>query len=326
MMQRLLPSVFFVFLFTQLLPGQKAGPLAHTYSIVAADLERGEIGVAVQSHWFAVGASVAWSEAGVGAIATQSFINPDFGPQGLRFLRRGLPADAVLDSLIAGDSGRDYRQLALVDRHGRVAVYTGRKCIAYAGHIEGVNYSVQANMMLNDKVIPAMDKAMRETQGDLAARLMAALQAAQAMGGDIRGQQSAAIAVVRANASGSVSDDKIVDIRVDDHPRAVAELARVLRTHRAFVHMSNGDLAIEAGNTEAALREYSAAEAMFPNNLEMKYWKAVALANAGRVAESLPIFKQVFTADINWKILTPRLIGNGLLNVSTEDLREITAQ
>jgi tetratricopeptide (TPR) repeat protein len=109
-------------------------------------------------------------------------------------------------------------------------------------------------------------------------------------------------------------------------PGAVAELARVLRTHRAFVHMSNGDLAIEAGNTEAALREYSAAEAMFPNNLEMKYWKAVALANAGRVAESLPIFKQVFTADINWKILTPRLIGNGLLNVSTEDLREITAQ
>jgi uncharacterized Ntn-hydrolase superfamily protein len=172
----------------------------HTYSIVARDAETGEMGVAVQSHWFSVGSIVTWAEAGVGAIATQSFVDPAYGPRGLELMKSGLSADQALKALLLVDGGRDVRQVAFIDSSGQVAAHTGAKCIESAGHHVGDGYSVQANMMLNDEVVPAMAKAYESARGDLANRLMAALTAAQSVGGDIRGRQSAAMLIVKAES------------------------------------------------------------------------------------------------------------------------------
>ncbi|MCI4669600.1 MAG: DUF1028 domain-containing protein [Bacteroidia bacterium] len=298
-------------------------PLAHTYSIVAMDTATGEMGVAVQSHWFSVGALVSWGEAGVGVIATQSFVNPAFGPQGLALLRTGLTAQQVLDALIQADPGRDVRQLAILDAKGNVATHTGSMCIQPAGHKQGTAYSVQANLMANDKVWPAMAEAYESTQGPLAERLVAALEAAQKAGGDIRGKQSAAILVVRPQSSGQVWNDRLVDLRVEDHATPVKELKRLLKVHRAYEHMNQGDLAVEHGDNEKALEEYGAAEKMFPQNEEMKFWHAVSLINMGKMDEGKAMLKKVFAMNKDWKTLTPRLVPNGLLKVSEKELKGI---
>ena len=299
-------------------------PLAHTYSIVAIDEETGAMGVAVQSHWFATGTLVTWGEAGVGVIATQSFVNPEFGPNGLAMLKEGMTAKQVLDKLIAEDEGRAVRQLAVLDKNGNVAAHTGKDCIQAAGHIEGKGFSVQANLMDNDKVWPAMAKSMEKSKGQpLAERLLMAMEAAQKEGGDIRGKQSAAILVVAAKNTGKTWVDRKVDLRIDDHPEPLKEMRRLLRVHQAYGHMNAGDLAIEKGEIEKAMEEYSAAEAMFPNNLEMQYWHAITLSNIGKVDEALPMFKKIFKKDKNWLKLTPRLTQNGLLTVSKEDLDRI---
>ena len=204
-------------------------PLVSTYSIVAFDPETGDMGVAVQSHWFSVGSIVTWGEAGVGVIATQSLANPAFGPQGLALLRTGLDAKTVLEALINSDEGRDVRQLAVIDAKGNAASYTGKKCIQAAGHHIGKNYAVQANLMEKASVWPAMAKAFEQSKGSLAERMVAALHAAQAEGGDIRGKQSAAILVVRGKPTGNVWQDRLVDLRVEDHPTPVQELKRLLK-------------------------------------------------------------------------------------------------
>lgn len=301
-------------------------PLAHTYSIVARDAETGDMGVAVESHWFSVGSLVTWAEAGVGAIATQSFVNPAYGPEGLKLLKEGLSPQQVVDKLTAEDEGRDLRQLAIIDSKGRSATYTGKNCIPDAGHISGENFSVQANLMLNDKIWPAMSKAFSETKGTLAERMVAALEAAQAAGGDIRGKQSAAILVVKAKSSGKVWEDRIVDLRVEDHPEPVQELKRLLNVHMAYQHMNNGDLAVEKGDMKKAVEEYSTAEKLFPDNEEMLYWHAVALSNNGKTDEALPLFRKVFDKNENWKILTPRLRKVGQLNISEEQFSKIMEQ
>jgi uncharacterized Ntn-hydrolase superfamily protein len=298
-------------------------PLVSTYSIVARDPDTGEMGVAVQSHWFSVGSIVSWGEAGVGVVATQSFVNPAFGPNGLELLKSGMSADQVVDKLIAEDEGRDFRQLAIIDVNGNVKSYTGKNCIPGTGNIVGENYSVQANLMLNDKVPRAMSKAFEESKGPLAERLMAALFAAEQVGGDIRGKQSAAILVVRGKSTGKVWEDRLIDLRVEDDPYPLDKLDRLLKIHRAYNHMNAGDLAVEHGNMELAMKEYSAAEKMFPENEEMKYWHAVTLATNGDVEGSLPLFKAVFKKNENWKILTPRLVPIGLLNVNKEQLQKI---
>jgi len=298
-------------------------PLVATYSIVARDPETGEMGVAVQSHWFSVGSIVSWGEAGVGVVATQSFVNPAFGPDGLELLKSGMTAEQVVDKLITEDEGRDVRQLAIVDVNGNVKSYTGKNCIPGAGNIVGENYSVQANLMLNDKVPGAMSKAFEKSTGPLAERLMAALFAAEEVGGDIRGKQSAAILVVKGKSSGKVWEDRLIDLRVEDDPYPLDKLDRLLKIHRAYGHMNAGDLAIEHGDMELAMKEYSAAEKMFPENEEMKYWHAVTMATNGNVKGSLPLFEAVFKKNENWKILTPRLVPVGLLNVSKEQLQKI---
>jgi len=300
-----------------------SGRLAHTYSIVARDPATGEMGVAVQSNWFSVGSLVSWAEAGVGAIATQSFVNASFGPRGLELLKEGRDAQSVLEELIGSDEGRDMRQLAIIDAQGRVAAWTGQACIPDAGHYTGENFSVQANLMLNDTVWPALAAAFRSAEGPLAERMVAALEAAQEAGGDIRGKQSAAILVVRGESTGKVWEDRLIDLRVEDHPEPVKEIRRLLTMFRAYEHMNNGDLALEHNDIDGALREYGAAQEMFPDNLEMKYWHAVSLANIGRVDQSLPIFREIFRRDSNWRTLSERLPSIGLLTVSEADLQRI---
>jgi uncharacterized Ntn-hydrolase superfamily protein len=285
----------------------------HTFSIVARDPATGELGVAVQSHWFSVGSIVAWAEAGVGAIATQSFVDPSYGKNGLDLMRGGKSAPDTLKELLAKDDGREVRQVAMIDAQGRVDAWTGKNDIQAAGHIVGKDFSVQANLMLNEKVWPAMARAFESTRGDLADRMLAALDAAQAVGGDIRGRQSAALIVVTGKPTGQAWKDRTFDLRVDDSPEPLQELRRLVRLQRAYNHMNAGDLAVEKKDNEGALREYSAAERLVPGNAEMIYWHAVALVNMGRVDESLPLFRRVFAMDRNWITLTPRLPKSGIL-------------
>jgi len=228
-------------------------------------------------------------------------------------MRSGKSAPDTLKELLAKDEGRDVRQVAMIDAQGRVDAWTGKNDIQAAGHIVGKNFSVQANLMLNDKIWPAMAHAFENTKGDLAERMLAALDAAQAAGGDIRGRQSAAIIVVTGNPTGLAWKDRTFDLRVDDSPQPLQELRRLVKLQRAYNHMNAGDLAVEKKDNEGALREYSAAEKLVPDNAEMIYWHAVALVNMGRVDDSLPLFRKVFAMDRNWLTLTPRLPKSGLL-------------
>lgn len=285
----------------------------HTFSIIARDPATGELGVAVQSHWFGVGAVVPWAEAGVGAVATQSFIDPSYGKLGLDLMRAGKSAPEALTALLAGDKGRDVRQVAMIDARGGVAAHTGAKDIPAAGHVVGATFSAQANLMLNDRVWPAMARAFETTTGDLAERVMAALDAAQAAGGDIRGKQSAALIVVSGTSTGKPWVDRTFDLRVDDSAEPLKELRRLLALQRAYNHMNAGDLAVEAKDHGKALREYGAAARVAPDNLEMAYWHAVALVNLNRLHQALPLFRRAFRADQNWLTLTPRLVPVGLL-------------
>ncbi len=301
----------------------ESGPFAHTYSIVARDAETGEMAVGVQSHWFSVGTVVSWGEAGTGVVATQSFVNKRFGPEGLALLREGKTAQEALDILIAADEGREYRQLAIVDNKGNVATYTGESCIAEAGHIKGNGFSVQANMMLRSEVWGAMEKAYLENdQLPLAERVLATLEAAQAVGGDIRGKQSAAILVVKGE-SAEPWEDPYIDLRVDDDSDPLSELSRLLKVFRAYEHMNEGDLALEHNDMAEALTQYNAAQEMFPDNLEMKYWTAITLINNGDLEKGKEILKEVFRADNNWRILTERLPSSGLLTVEDDVLKEL---
>jgi len=292
-----------------------ADPLAHTFSIVARDAATGDIGVAVQSHWFSVGSLVTWAEAGVGAIATQSFVDPSYGTRGLELMRTGLAAPQALDRLVALDPMRDGRQVAMIDVEGRVSAYTGKSAIAAAGHRVGRDYSVQANLMANDKVWPAMAAAFESMRGDLADRMLAALEAGQAAGGDIRGKQSAALLVVRGTSTGRpwAGADRAFDLRVDDHPDPIRELRRLVRLQRAYTHANQGDELMTQQKVADALKEYAAAGRLAPEVVELPFWQAVTLASIGRWAEAEPIFKSVFAKEPVWAALVARLPAAGLL-------------
>lgn len=296
---------------------------AHTFSIVARDPATGEMGVAVQSHWFGVGRLVAWARAGVGAVATQAMVEVAYGPRGLALMAQGKSAPETLAELLAADGGRELRQVAMVDAQGRVAAHTGARCIAEAGHIVGDAFSVQANMMLNDRVWPAMHQAYLQAKGDLAERLVCALEAAQDAGGDVRGQQSAAILVVPAQATDRPWDDVVVELRVEDHPAPIAELRRLLTVHRAYSRMNRGDELLGKGQVEEAMSEYRAAAELVPDIAELPFWHAVTLADMGRVDEALPIFRDVFARDPNLALLVQRLPASGLLRDDPQMMTQI---
>lgn len=298
-------------------------PFAATYSILAHDRATGELGAAVQSHWFSVGSVVIWGKAGVGVVATQSFVNPSFGSRGLGLLRRGRsPAEAVQE-LVDADEGREMRQLAIMDKAGRGAAFTGKGCVPAAGHLVGKDHTVQANMMGDPKVWPAMSKAFRQATGPLAERMLAALEAAEAAGGDIRGRQSAAMLVVNGKASRRPWADRAVDLRVDDHPDPVAELKRLLQVHRAYESMNQGDLAMEKGRMGEAEELYCHAEAMFPENEEMVFWHAVAMVNNQRAAEGGRLMTQVFRRNHQYLELARRISAMGLLKMDLRTIEEL---
>ena len=308
-------------------PPKPRRPVA-TYSIVARDPLTGEMGVAVQSHWFSVGSVVPWAEAGVGAVATQSMVDPAYGPLGLAAMRVGRSAPDVLKGLLAGDDGRELRQVAMIDAKGRVAAHTGNRCIRPAGHVvdEKMQFSVEANLMSNDRIWPAMAKAYQESKGDLADRLVGALEAAQEAGGDIRGRQSAAIVVVSGTQSGKPWLDRKFDLRVEDHQEPVAELKRLIKLQRAYLHMNAGDLAMEKNDVRKANEEYSAAEELAPSLVEIPFWRAVTLASGNRIDEALPIFKRVFEREKVWLDLIPELSRDGMLPKDPAIIRRIQEQ
>ena len=295
-----------------------------TYSILARDPKTGEIGGAVQSHWFKV-ADVIWIEPGVGAVATQSLVDFTYGPGGLELLRLGRPADKALEGLLASDAASEVRQVAILDGDGHIATHTGSKCIDHAGHLTGENYSVQANLMMNDTVPAAMARAFEKTEGDLAEKLMAALEAAQAEGGDIRGQQSAALFVAGPENTGRHWADFTFDLRVDDHAQPVKELRRLLQVARAYAAMNEGDLAIEKKDFQRAEEEYGRAAKLAPRNAEILFWHGVALVNAGRLEEALPIFAKTYSLDGNWRKLPARLVKADLLPDDPQILKQIEA-
>jgi len=285
----------------------------HTYSIVARDPVTGDLGVAVESHWFSVGTNVPWAEAGVGAVAPQSFVDSTYGRLGLDFMRAGRSAPETLKGLLAADAASDVRQDGMVDAQGRVAAHTGKNNIAAAGHIVGEGFTVQANMMEKDTVWPAMAKAFREAKGDLAERMLVALEAAEAQGGDIRGKQSAAIIVVSGKATGRPWVDRRFDLRVEDHPEPLKELRRLITLQRAYNAMNVGDLALERKDTDGALAAYSTAAKLAPGNVEMLFWHAISLVGLGRVDEAVPLLNQAYAADPRWKELVTRLPAAGIL-------------
>ncbi len=299
---------------------------AHTFSIVARDPKTGEMGVAVQSHYFSVGPVVPWAEAGVGAVATQSLVLVDYGPDGLALMRKGLTARQALDQLVAADTARAGRQVAMVDARGNVATWTGPACIPDAGQRTGPQYSVQANLMANERVWPAMAKAYERARGDLAERMLQALEAGQAAGGDIRGRQSAAILVVKAESSGKPWADRIMDLRVEDSPEPIRELRRLVRLRRAYNFEDAGDNAISAKHPDEALKMYEQAAQLAPDVVELQFWAAVSMYTNGREAESLTLFHRVFAREARWVQLVPRLAEVGLFPNDKKKIAQVQAQ
>ncbi len=299
---------------------KKSEPLTHTYSIVARDSVTGDIGVAVQSHWFSVGSVVIYGKAGVGVVATQSLVNPAYGPKGLALMEDGMSPEQALIELVKNDEGEMYRQVAFLNTKGEMATHTGHLCIAEAGHRQGNNFSVQANMMLNNTVWDAMAKAFETTKGTLSERILAALKAAEGEKGDIRGKQSAAILIVKGKATGNSWEDTIMDLRVEDHENPIGELERLMKIHKAYDFMNKGDLAMEAGDSKKAESLYLSAQKLFPDNLEMQYWYAINLLNNKEYKKAHPILKSIFEQDENWRKLTPRLVKSKLLVISEEEL------
>ena len=250
-------------------------------------------------------------------------VKVDYGPLGLARMAAGLSAPQTLPGLLGQDEGRALRQVAMVDACGRVSAHTGERCIAEAGHESGSGFSVQANMMASREVWPAMAEAYRRASGDLAERLMHTLEAAQAVGGDLRGKQSAAMLIVGAERKPEPWKGIVLDLRVEDHPDPLKELCRLLQLQRAYEHMNRGDELLGKSQTEEALEEYRRAAMIAPEIPELPFWHAVTLADLNRLDEALPLFRDVFTRDPNLAILLQRLPPVGLFRDDPQLLRQI---
>jgi uncharacterized Ntn-hydrolase superfamily protein len=291
-----------------------------TYSIVARDPDTRELGVAVQSHWFAAGDLVTWAEPGVGAVATQSLVEVSHGPEGLRLMREGRKASEALAARVAGDEGEAVRQIGMVDASGGVAVHTGSRCIAEAGHRSGDGYSCQANMMMNDTVWDAMAEAYEASDGDLVHRLLDALDAGEAQGGDVRGRQAAGILVVKAEPTDRPWEDVVVNVRVDDHVEPLPELRRLVDLKFAYDRLDAAEKLELAGDLDGAFAEQRAALAEFPDNAEIAFWTATSLAAHGRPDEARRTIRVAFERHRGWEVLLRRLVRDGYLDVPPETL------
>ncbi len=275
-----------------------------TYSIVARDPDTGELGVAVQSHWFSVGSIVTWAQPGVGAVATQANAEPAYGPDALALLADGVPASDALERLVAADPGGPSRQVAVVDAAGRVGVHTGPKCIAHAGHIAGQGVSCQANIMVSDRVWPAMLDAFGAGSGSLTSRLLDALDAAEREGGDLRGRQSAAILVVPAEGEPWRT---LVSLRVEDHPEPLPELRRLVILHDAYGLAGEADELLNAGRHDEAARLYVRASERAPDNHELLFWAGLGTVQAGDLEGGVAKVEAAIDLQPTWRELLPRL-------------------
>lgn len=280
---------------------------AGTFSIVARDPATGELGVGVQSHWFSVGADVSWAEAGVGSVATQSFIEAAYGPRGLERMDSGKSPRAALDELLAADPNREVRQVAFIDSQGRTAVHTGKLCIPFAGHRTGENYSVQGNMLDSPDVWVAMASEFERAEGDLATRILAALKAGQQAGGDVRGKQSAALLVVKSVSEEHPWRNRVVDLRVEDHQEPIIELERLYSLRRAYDLANQGDGFLAARDFENAFKAYNAAVEIVPQNDELLFWRGAMLAQSGREAEALVDIRRAIELNPRWLKLLERI-------------------
>ena len=299
---------------------------ANTMSIVARDPNTRELGVAVESHYFSVGPVVPWAEAGVGAVATQANADPSYGPLGLALMKSGKTASETLRSLMAGDADVASRQIAMIDAAGNVDAYTGTKPTPAAGHKIGTDYSVQGNTMATPKVWEAMAVAFEHSSGDLADRMLAALDAGQNAGGDIRGEQTAALLVVSGHPTGQPWKDRLFDLRVEDSPHPITELKRLVRLRRAYLLVGQGDELAAKKRWEEAIQKYRSAASLAPEKDEITYGLAVTLFLAGREAESLPIFRQVFREHPQWVEITRRYVTTGDLPNNPDRIKRILDQ
>jgi uncharacterized Ntn-hydrolase superfamily protein len=295
-----------------------------TYSIVARDKDTGELGVAVQSHYFQVGPVVPWAIAGVGAVATQSMVNISFGPLGLDYLKAGYSAEHTVKALIAGDAEPQGRQLAIVDANGGVAAYTGPSCIPAAGHRTGDGFSVQANLMEKDTVWNAMYEAYTSSREPLAERLVAALDAAESEGGDIRGKQSAAMLVVSGRPTGRSWEDRVIDIRVEDSPDPNKELRRLLRVKRAYMALGDGERAANADDQAAAAAKLQEALSLAPEMEEIAFWGGLGMAQTGMMDQGCDLMMRAVKKDHRWIETINRLVAAE--RVPAEVARDIRAR
>ena len=275
-----------------------------TYSIVARDPETGELGVAVQSHWFSVGPIVPWALPGVGAVATQANAEISYGPRALELMQRGADSAQALEQLIAEDPGSAGRQVAVIDATGRVAVHTGRLAMPYAGHVTAESVSCQANLMASDSVWPAMLAAFQSTSGTLTTRLIAALDAAEQEGGDIRGRQSAAILVVPATGQ---TWDRVIALRVEDHPDPLPELHRLVSMHDAYAFATRGDELINLGRHSEAAEAYRRAHELAPDNHELRFWAGLGYAQGGDVETGVKLVREAIAQHAGWRDLLARM-------------------
>lgn len=328
-MKQTLYLLFFLLLITSNLYAQNypsAIRKANTYSIVAYDKESNQMGVAVQSHYFGVGSIVTWAKPGVGAVATQSIVEVSYGPLGLSLMEAGKTAVQALRGLLAADPSSDVRQVAMVDANGIVSAHTGANCIAEAGDHIGEHYSTQANIMLKNTVWDAMGKAYEKTDGEFVDRLLAALDAAQSEGGDLRGKQSAALIIVSIDPIGNVYLDRPYDLRVEDSSEPLKELRRLVYVAKAYNHVSRGDDYAAEEKFDEALEEYKLGMQMLPDNVELRFWYATTLVMVDKVKESLPEFKWVFKREPIWRKLVPRLSASGFLPDDNKIIKKILKQ
>jgi uncharacterized Ntn-hydrolase superfamily protein len=284
-----------------------------TYSIVARDPKSGELGIAVQSRYFAAGRLVPGIEAGVGVIASQASANASFPSEGLRLLRSGFAAQEVLQQLIGSDGGAALRQVAVLDRQGNVAVHTGASCVAAAGHRIGVQCSAQANMMVQPTVWPAMLDAYERGAGDLAERLLQAMQAAEREGGDLRGRQAAALIVVAGEPSSPPRP--LIDLRVDDHADPVAEIKRQLAYSRAHQRAGLALDRVAADDFNGALAELDICCAAYPQEPDFLTRRALVLLALGRTREARATMERACAIDRGWADYVVRLADAGILRI-----------
>ena len=298
-----------------------------TYSVVARDKKTGEMGVAVQSHYFSVGSIVTWARAGVGAVATQAFSDVKYGPLGLELMAAGKTAPEALTSLLTSDDKAEMRQVAMIDSKGRVAGHTGGKCIPYAGHVIGDQFSCQGNLMKNERVwLDMRDAFARNSDLPLPERLVSALEAGEAAGGDARGKQSSAILVVSPEVTANSWSGVVVELRVEDNPEPVVELKRLLRYQRGYDWIGKGDDLISARKYNEAVEAYSRGMDLVPEVSELKYWVGISLvATAEERQRGVAMLRELLAREPNWKQITKGIVAVRMLPIDEKTLGELTS-